>query len=252
MQNKDQIKIIILAAGKSTRMKSDTPKALTPFKGKAFIKHILDTIQKVDTNLKPVIVIGHKKELIKEALGENHTYAVQTEQLGTGHAVLSAKDIINFPHGIMLVLSTDQPLVSKKTLESLIKKHEKEKPSITIGTVIIPDFKDWRVGLYHFGRIIRGTNGAVKQIVEFKNANDEEKEVKELNPALYVFDAEWLWNNIDKLKNTNAQGEYYLTDLIKMACDQNKKVETVQIENIHEALQPNSQEELRMLEKITS
>ena len=252
MKSENNTRIIVLAAGKSTRMKSDIPKALMPFQGKAFIEHILDTIKKLNLNTKPVIVIGHKKELIKETLGNDQVYALQEEQLGTGHAVLSAKNAVGSTNDTILVMATDQPLVSKKTLESLLKKHLEKKVSLTIGTVTVPDFADWRMGLYHFGRIVRGVNGTIEKIVEFKDANDEEKNIKELNPALYVFDAKWLWDNIDKLKNHNAQGEYYLTDLVKMACDENEKIESVQIENIHEALQPNCQEDLLMLEKVTS
>jgi len=247
---KDKIKIIILAAGKSTRMKSDIPKALMPLKGKAFLQHILDTIKELDPKIKPIIVVGHKKELIREALGENYTYAEQEEQLGTGHAVLSAKKTINSPHEIVLVLAADQPLVSKETLEKIIKRHLEKNPSLTIGTVIVPDFEDWRIGLNHFGRIVRGQGGSIKKIVEFKDANEEEKKMKELNPALYAFDAKWLWENINKLKNENAQAEYYLTDLVKIACEQNKKIETVSVANIIEAFQPNSKEELEILEKI--
>ena len=150
----------------------------------------------------------------------------------------------------MIVLATDQPLVSKETLKQIISTHAEKNPTITMATVIIPDFKDWRIGLNHFGRIIRNENGKIKKIVEFKDTTEEEKEIKELNPALYAFDAKWLWENIDKLKNENAQKEYLLTDLIKMAFDQNKNIELVQTSNIFEALQPNSQEELELLEKL--
>ncbi|MDR3519278.1 MAG: NTP transferase domain-containing protein [Candidatus Pacebacteria bacterium] len=252
MKNFDKTKIVILAAGKSTRMKSDIPKALMPLNNKPFIKHILDTIKKIDPNIEPIIVVGHKKEMLQKVLGKDYTYAEQREQLGTGHAVLSAKNTITTPHDIVIVLAADQPMVSKETLEGIIEKHGEKKPTITMGTVTVPDFEDWRAGLNHFGRIIRGSNGLVKKIIEFKDATDEERKIKELNPALYAFDSIWLWENIDKLKNKNIQGEYYLTDLIKIAFEQNKKIETVSITNIIEALQPNTKEELENLEKITS
>ena len=252
MKNLDKTKIIILAAGKSTRMKSDIPKALTPLKGKPFIKHILNTIEKIDPTLTPVIVVGHKKEMVQEALGKDYIYAEQKEQLGTGHAVSCAQNAILTPQDLVIVLATDQPMLSEETLKNIIKKHIEKKPNITMGTVTVPDFEDWRTGLKHFGRIVRDKDGLIKKIVEFKDANDEEKNIKELNPALYAFEAKWLWENINKLQNKNAQGEYYLTDLIKMAFDQNKKIETVQIQNIIEALQPNTQEELENLSRIAS
>jgi len=250
MNNDPKIRIVVLAGGKGKRMKSDTPKALALFKGKPFLKHILDTIKELDKSIKPIIVVGHKKEDIQQAFGDEHIYAEQSEQLGTGHAVMSAKSAIDSPHEIVIVVATDQPLISKETLESIIKKHVEKKPTVTIGTVTVPDFQDWRMGVHEFGRIIRGNDGAIKRIVEFKDATDEERKLKELNPALYAFDANWLWENIDKLKKENVQGEYYLTDMIQMAFDQNKKIETVPLVNMVEALQPNSKEELEMLEKL--
>ncbi len=247
----NEVQIIILAAGKGTRMKSDDPKALTPFRGKPFLAHILDTISKLGLHKKPVIVVGHKKERVKEVLGDEHTYAVQHEQLGTGHAVMSAKDAINSPHSAVLILSTDQPVVSRETLESIIKTHLEKKPTVTLGTVLVPDFEDWRVGMYNnFGRIIRGENGLVQKIVEVKDSNPEEKETKEVNPGLYLFDANWLWENIDKVRNENANAEYNLTDMIKIASSQNKNIEAVPVFNMIEGLQPNSKEELEILEKI--
>ena len=111
--------------------------------------------------------------------------------------------------------------------------------------MVVPDFKEWRTGLNDFGRIVRGTNGLIKKIVEFKDASDKEKKKRELNLALYAFDAKWLWANIDKIKNKNAQAEYYLTDLVKIACKQNKKIETVQIANVIEGSSAKFQRRIR-------
>jgi bifunctional N-acetylglucosamine-1-phosphate-uridyltransferase/glucosamine-1-phosphate-acetyltransferase GlmU-like protein len=244
--------IIILAAGKGVRMKTDEPKALILLKGKPFLQYIVETLATLHLPIPLVIVVGHKKERIKKFLGNDYIYAEQLELLGTGHAVASARKSVHPEHKTVLVLSTDQPLISKETIEQLLAKHNEKKSTITMATLRVPDFEEWRSSLRHFGRIIRGSNGSVQEIIEFKDASEKEKLIKELNPAVYAFDAEWLWKNINLLKNENVQKEYYLTDLVKMACDQNKKIETVPLAKLIEGLQPNTKEELKILEKIVS
>lgn len=247
----ENTQIIILAAGKGARMKSDEPKALTMLNNKPFIRHILDTLACLPLTIKPIVVIGYKKERIKEVLGNNYSYIEQTEPLGTGHAVASAKKGAHPSHQTILVLSADQPLISKETIQRLLARHQEKKPTITLATVSVPDFEEWRSGLRHFGRIIRGSDGLVNSIIEYKDADEREKLIKELNPAVYAFDSNWLWENIGHLTNENAQGEYYLTDMIKMARGQNKKIEAVPVANLLEGLQPNTREELALLEKLT-
>lgn len=249
----ENVQIVILAAGKSKRMGGDEPKALASLKGKAFLAHILDTVKSLNLSLPPIIIVGHKKERIFEVFGtENvaHKYAEQKEQLGTGHALAQSKIHLDNTPKIIMVISTDQPLISKETILNILEHHISNKSTITIGTLVLPDFEGWHNGLFHFGRIVRDENGKVLKNVEYKDASEEEKNILEVNPAMYAFDSVWLWENIDKIKNENMQGEYYLTDLIALAVSQNKNVEAVPLLNILEGIQPNTPEELETLEKL--
>lgn len=246
MKDKEQFEILILAAGKGKRMQTDLPKVLIELNGKPMIKHILESIKKA-FHKKPMAIIGHNKELVKLELQNSCLYVFQEEQLGTGHAVSCAKNICkNAKH--ILVLSGDQPLISPTTIKNLMERHLKIKSKITFATTEVLDFKDWRKSFLGFGRILR-KNKEIMGIREYKDASEKEKEIKEVNAGCYVFDAKWLWKNLDKIKNNNAQNEYYLTDLFKIASSNKDSIETVKIDT-HEALGANTKEELEILEKL--
>lgn len=244
------VQIVILAAGKGKRMESEKPKALAELRGKPFLRHILDTLGTLPFALPPVIVVGHQKEDIMQALGPGHAYAHQAEQLGTGHAVLSAREAMHPAHETVVVLLADAPLISSKTILSVLARHAEKRPAITMGTIVVPDFLEWRSVMEHFGRIVRSSDGKVMKNIEWKDASPAEREIKEVNPSIYAFDREWLWENISKLKNQNAQGEYYLTDLVGLAVSQGRDVEAVPVYDIAEGLQPNSRQELEILESL--
>jgi bifunctional UDP-N-acetylglucosamine pyrophosphorylase/glucosamine-1-phosphate N-acetyltransferase len=248
MKDKSKFEIVILAAGKGKRMQTELPKVLVKFKKKPMIKHILESIKKA-FHKKPIAIVGHKAELVKSELKDLCLYALQEEQLGTGHAVSCAKNNCKEAEHI-LVLSGDQPLISPKTIKNIMEKHLKSKSKITFTTTEIVDFTDWRKSFLGFGRILR-KNGEVIGIREYKDANEKEKEIKEVNAGCYAFETKWLWENLEKIKNDNVQNEYYLTDLFKIASRNKNFIETIKIDS-YEALGANSKEELEILEKILS
>ena len=246
MTEKGKIKIVILAAGKGKRMESNLPKVLSPLKGKHMIGHLLETIGKA-TKEKPIAIVGHQADLVKKELGNACLYVLQKKQLGTGHAVICAKNTCkNANH--LLVLSGDQPFISAKTLKDLIKKHLRSKAKITFTTTRVQNFESWRKGFKTFGRILREKR-KVKSIKEYKDASEKEKNIKEANAGCYVFEAKWLWKNLEKIKNKNTQKEYYLTDLLHIASSKNEKIDTLNI-SPHEALGANTKEELEILENF--
>lgn len=246
-----KIKVLILAAGKGTRMKSDLPKALVKVQGKSMIKHVLDAVRESGIDSRLVIVVGHEKERVIAELGDKYDYVVQEEQLGTGHAVLSAYEFLKGKAENLIVLPSDHPFVSPETIKKLAAKHTESGAKITMALIMLPDFEGWRSFFYNnFSRIIRNSKGEIVRDVQFKDLNEEEKKIKEVNPIYFCFDANWLWEKIKTLKTDNAQSEYYLTDLIKIAMSEGDKVESINIDPA-EGMAANSSEELEILEKFS-
>jgi len=251
MKNGNNTRIIVLAAGKGTRMMSDLPKVLSKVKGKAMITHLLESVEKSKIDKKPIIIVGYKKELVIKELGNKYEYIDQEEQLGTGHAVSLAKNYLNSKAENIIVLYGDQPFTSAETIKKINEKHNKSGEKITMATVKVTDFNDWRSCFKNFSRIIRDRNGKIIKDVQVKDASEEEKKITEVNPCYYCFDAIWMWKKLDTLKNDNAQKEYYLTDLIKIATASGMGIESINIEP-NEALGANTKEELAILETIAS
>jgi UDP-N-acetylglucosamine diphosphorylase/glucosamine-1-phosphate N-acetyltransferase len=250
MQNKGKTRIVILAGGKGTRMKSELPKVLETVRGKAMIKYLLESIEKSGMNSKPIIVVGYNKEKVIKTLGNNYDYVTQEKQLGTGHAVIVTQKMLEDNTDNVMVLYGDHPLISPETINKLKNTHLRSNNKITMATFTVSDFKDWRTVFYkNFSRIIRDKNGNIVKDVQFKDATDEEKKVKELNPCYFCFEAKWLWENLKKLNTDNAQKEYLLTDLVKIAMKEKNKIQSINIDP-HEALGINSKEELGILEEL--
>lgn len=247
-----KVKIIILAAGKGNRMQSDLPKVLMPVAGIPMVVRLMKSVEKSGIDTEPVIVVGYRKELVESTLGKENKqyhYINQTEPLGTGHAVNSAKSYLVDKADHIVVLYGDQPFTSAETIKKITAKHLHSGKKITMATVKLPDFKDWRINFVNFSRIIRDENGKIKKDIQFKDASDQEIKITEVNPCYFCFDAPWLWSKLESLKNDNVQKEYYLTDVIKMANEDGIEIESIDIEP-REALGANTKAELEILEKF--
>lgn len=250
MDKKSKIRVVILAAGKGTRMKSELPKVLVKLNGKPMIKHLLDSVHKTNIDEKPVIVVGYKKEEVIKELGDKYQYVIQEEQLGTGHAVMSAENVLMDNTDNVMVLPSDHPFISPETIKTLAEKHLESRAKITMATTKLPDFEGWRSAFYtSFSRIVRDENSKIIKDVQFRDANDEEKKITEVNPIYFCFNADWLWKKLKTLKTDNDQKQYYLTDVIKMAMEEGQKIESINID-AREALAANSKEELEILENL--
>lgn len=233
---------IILAAGKGTRMKSKLYKVLHPVCGKPMVEHIINRVE--ETKPKEIItIVGHGAEMVKEQLGDRSEYALQAEQLGTGHAVMQAAQFLEGKKGTTLVISGDTPLLTTATLNNLFEYHQGKNASATILTAQAPNPTG-------YGRIIRDHVGIVEKIVEQKDASPEEVRVKEINTGTYCFDNELLFDALSKLNTDNAQGEYYLTDIIEILKSEGKIVAAYQTEDFDESLGVNDRVALAEANRI--
>lgn len=239
-------KIIILAAGKGTRMSSELPKVLVPVNGRPMIEHLLNSIVMSGVDERPIVVVSpENQELLKQALhGYKIEYVVQTEQLGTGHAVACALKSINANINKVLVFNGDHPFVKLGTIVSLAGGASE----ITMLTTTVENYDGWQKLFHHWGRIVR--NGEeIERIVEFKDASVAEREITEVNPAMYAFKLDWLKENVHKIETNNAQKEFYLTDLVGLAFEQNIKIAGVPVDS-REVVGINSREELEIAENL--
>ncbi|MBU0598227.1 NTP transferase domain-containing protein [Patescibacteria group bacterium] len=244
------IQIIILAAGRGKRMNNGSlPKVLTLLNNKPIISYVTDTIKKTGYPHKPFIVVGHQADKVKKYLGKNYMYALQSKRLGTGHAVACVKNKISSNKKHILILYADKPYINPLTIKRLATQHTRTKATLTMATITMLNFSGWRKNFYDLGRVIRNKQNNIVKIIETKDATATEKKIKELNPTYLCFNAQWLWKNINKLSKNNSQKEYYLTDLIHMACQQGKKISSVSARPI-EGLGINTNEQLDLAESI--
>lgn len=236
--SENKIAAIILGAGKGTRMKSDLPKVMMPVCGKPMIRHILDTLETANIS-KIVTVIAPDGDLVKKEVTPYET-CIQKEQKGTGDAVKSAKELLKGFDGDILVIFGDQPLYTKSTIMKLVNKRREGYSVVCLG--FTPDDPA------RYGRLIM-KDGELKRIVEFKDANEEERAVRFCNSGMMCFDGKVMFNILDEIKDENAAQEYYLTDAIAIARNKGLKCSAVECP-VNEAAAANTREELAQLEKL--
>ncbi len=239
MQNTE---IIILAAGKGTRMASDLPKCLIEVKGEPMIHRLLLNLENGLIH-KPIVVIGHKADQVKAFLNERVRYIYQEEQKGTGHATLTALPAVLPGTKYVVILYADHPFVSSQTIDNLIQGLESH--TVAIATTYSEDFEGWRKLFQHWGRIMYSPEGKIKGITEYKDASEDVRLQKKINPGFYAFRIDWLRDSLSKVRPNNIQGEYYLTDVIKMA----DSIAEVEI-GLFEAMGLNSKEEVEYAEGL--
>jgi bifunctional UDP-N-acetylglucosamine pyrophosphorylase/glucosamine-1-phosphate N-acetyltransferase len=233
---------IILAAGKGTRMKSETPKVLHQVAGKPVLQYVLD-VTKYLGSLKTYVVVGHKSEMVKAYLGGHVQSAVQKRLLGTADAVRSVENDMKGYRGHVIILCGDTPLLDKQIIRKLINKHLKTKAVCTVLTAKIPD-----AGTY--GRIIRNMDGTIAAIREHKDATEEERSINEINVGVYCFRSPLLFENLKKIALNPKKKEFYLTDIIELLLSRGEKVETLVTDDPNVAFGVNTREDLALCECI--
>ncbi len=238
------MKAIILAAGKGTRLQSEAfqlPKVLRSLCGKPLIGHVLENtafIAPEDT----VLVVGYMHEKVKAEVGDRYPYALQTEQKGTGHAVLAAEEYFTDYDGDVIILFGDMPMFTREIYEGVVEKHKASGADLTILTAELD-------APLPYGRIVRDAAGKISDIVEQKDATEEQKAIKELNVGIFVAKSRELFAALHKIGNNNAQGEYYLTDVPKILLREGKKVDTHTIYDEVAIVGVNTVEDLAFCEK---
>jgi len=233
---------IVLAAGQGKRMKSKLYKVLHQVCGKPMVSHVLDTVHKALIQ-RSVVIVGHGAEAVQRVLGQTVEYALQEQQLGTGHAVMQAKSLLGDEDGVTIVICGDTPLVSTATVEAMIALHLQQGAAATILTAQL----DIPAG---YGRIIRGADHGVLRIVEHKDCTPTELSVQEINTGTYCFDNRKLFQALSQITNDNNQGEYYLTDVIGILKQEGHTVAAYLVEDSGEAIGVNDRVALGEAERL--
>lgn len=231
---------IILAAGKGTRMHTDIPKCAYPLLDKPMVEYLIESCE--ESKIDEIIsIVGYKKEVLMDVLGSRTTYAIQDEQLGTGHAVKCALPYIK-EDGVSIVIPGDTPLIDKDIINSILDSHLKNNNGITVGTIILEE-----PGMY--GRVVRDKSNNFLKIVEAKDATEDELKIKEINAALYCVDNNLMKEALNKIKLHSVSGEYYFTDIVELIGEKHK-IGTFTIKDAYKLKGINDLDTLHEIEDI--
>lgn len=222
-------------------MKSEVPKPLFPFEGKPMIRQVIEALEHTEGMRLPIIVVGHQGDLIRAELGDAYRYATQTELNGTAMAVQAAASLLE-PEVPSLILYGDNPFITAASFARMRDYFAADHPTMAMFSVTVPDFDDWRAPFVGFGRVKRDPSGRVTGVVEYKNADAGEREIKEITPGGNCFDTAWLLTALPRVKANPNTGEYYLTELTEIAMVDGGTVLTVPLPP-HEAIGINSVED---------
>jgi UDP-N-acetylglucosamine diphosphorylase/glucosamine-1-phosphate N-acetyltransferase len=247
----NSLAIIILAAGKGKRMNNpDLPKVLAKLNQKPLLQYVLELSRELNAN--PIIsIIGHHKDQVisfldsySQAISDNSIqFAIQEEQLGTGHAVQQTESLLKDFHGNVLILSGDVPLLTVKTISEFSNQHNNSDADLSVLSSTAPN-------PFGYGRIVRNSDGSFQRIVEEKDADENLKKIDEINSGIYLVESKLLFSSLHKVKNTNAQAEFYLTDIIEICRNEGKNVKAFNIGGFQEIQGINSQQDLENVAKL--
>jgi UDP-N-acetylglucosamine diphosphorylase/glucosamine-1-phosphate N-acetyltransferase len=228
---------LILAAGKGTRMKSDMAKVLHILEGQPLLYYSIEAARAACAQ-KIIVIAGHQSDKVREAFPDpDLVFVEQKPQLGTGHAVMQAGDVLAGYRGLTVILCGDVPLLKSTTISSLIEHHVRAQACVTVLTTEPP-------GPHAYGRIVKNDRGDILKIVEHRDATEAERKILEINTGIYCVDTPFLFNALARVKNDNQQQEYYLTDIVEIACLEGRKVQACLTADYVEVMGINTLEEL--------
>ena len=233
---------VVLAAGKGTRMKSELPKVLCEANGRPLVGYVIDALRNAGVD-RLVAVVGYQADLVKERLADvpDMDFALQSEQLGTGHAVMMCREQLKDHDGPVVVVAGDSPMMQSSSIKSLLDEYSASRPACILGTLMHDD----PTGL---GRIVRDENGTFTGIVEHKDATEDQLKINEVNMSTYVFDCQKMLASLDKLDNQNTQNEYYITDLPAILLADQEDVRALPVLKPIESLSVNTVDQLAAVE----